>query len=342
MSVQTNSPAALAAHSMSSADVITQLQSHPDAYGIYCSLPPAYRQEFLDFCSGKTSLYLCYDAFFHFVFDTNAHPDRVEKMLGAILGQKIRIIEVLPREGSQMAELGSEIIVDLLVRLEDQSLVNLEIQKYGYYFPAKRMDCYCADLIMREYNRLRNLYKKKFTYRDLHPVIAIVLLEKSPEEFKPLPEIYIHRGETRWDSGLDMPGLTWQIFVCLDKFNSIMQNEDITTPLEAWLTVLTTQSPARIDTLVRNFPDFAGIYRDIFLFRTRPEELIHMYSKVLAEADRNMDRMMIDDMGEEIQRLKSDLADRDQALADQKQALADSLADIEKLREEIRRLKSGQ
>lgn len=334
---------------MTPADVITQLQSYPDAYSLYCSLPRNYREEFLDFCSGKTSLYLCYDAFFHFVFDTNAHLDRVEKMLGAILGQQIRIIEVLPREGSQMAELGSEVIVDLLVRLEDQSLVNLEIQKYGYYFPVKRMDCYCADLIMREYNRLHNLLKKKFSYRDLHPVIAIVFLEKSPAEFKPLPDIYIHRGDTRWDSGLNMPGLTRQIYVCLDKFSSVMQNEDIKTPLEAWLTVLTTRDPARIDTLVRKFPDFAGIYRDIFLFRTRPEELIHMYSKVLAEADRNMDRMMIDDMGEEIQRLKSDLADtnqaladKDQALADKDQALADSLADIEKLQEEIRRLKSGQ
>jgi len=156
------------------------------------------------------------------------------------------------------------------------------------------MDCYCADLIMREYNRLRNLYKKKFTYRDLHPVIAIVLLEKSPEEFKPLPEIYIHRGETRWDSGLDMPGLTRQIFVCLDKFNSIMQNEDITTPLEAWLTVLTDKDQALAD----------------------------------------KDQTLADQ--------KQALADQKQALADKDQALADSLADIEKLREEIRRLKSGQ
>ncbi len=151
-------------------------------------------------------------------------------------------------------------------------------------------------------------------------------------------------------------GLTRQIYVCLDKFNRVMHNKDITTPLEAWLTLLTTCDLARIDTLVRKFPDFADIYRDIFLFRTRPEELIHMYSKVLAEADRNMDRMMIDDMGEEIQRLKSDLADqkqaladkdqaladKDQALADKDQALADSLADIEKLQEEIRRLKSNQ
>ncbi len=67
-----------------------------------------------------------------------------------------------------------------------------------------------------------------------------------------------------------------------------------------------------------------------------------MYSKVLAEADRNMDRLMIDDMGEKIRKLESALADKDQALADKDQALADSLADIEKLREEIRRLKSGQ
>ena len=64
-----------------------------------------------------------------------------------------------------MAEMSSEIIADLLVRLEDKNLFILEIQKYGYRFPVKRMDCYCADLIMREYNRLHNKDKKKFTYR---------------------------------------------------------------------------------------------------------------------------------------------------------------------------------
>ncbi len=85
--------------------------------------------------------------------------------------------------------------------------------------------------------------------------------------------------------------------------------------------MLTTQSLARIDELIRKFPDFAAIYHEIFEFRTRPEELIHMYSEVLAAADRNMDRMMIDEMREEIENLsremKRSLADKDAALVKQ-------------------------
>ncbi|MCD8217472.1 MAG: Rpn family recombination-promoting nuclease/putative transposase, partial [Clostridiales bacterium] len=245
------------------AEILDQLKQHPVAYGLYLKFPTQYQKEFLDFCSGEESIYLCYDSFFHFVFDTNRHLDRVEHLLSALLNQKVRIIEVLPREGTQMAEMGSEVIVDLLVRLEDRSLVNLEIQKYGYNFPAMRMDCYCADLIMREYNRLHNKYGNKFTYRKLHPVIAIVLLEKSPSEFSSLPDIYIHHGNTTWDSGLKLPSLTRQVYVCLDKFKNVMQNKDIETELEAWLTVLTTRSLARIDELICKFPGFADIYREI-------------------------------------------------------------------------------
>lgn len=339
---------------LSPEQVLDQLKQYPDAYRLYLDLKQKDRQEFLDFCTGQTSLYLCYDTFFHYVFDADVHRNRVERMLSTILGQEIRIMEVLPREGSLMAETGSEIIVDLLVRLADGALVNLEIQKYGYRFPVERMDCYCADLIMREYNRLHNRYKKKFTYRHLHPVIAIVLMETSPEEFDTLPDIYIHRGQTTWDSGLELDGLALQIYICLDNFNRVMQNKDIITPLEAWLTVLTTQSPARIDELVRKYPDFGDIYHEIFEFRTRPEELIHMYSEALAAADRNMDRMMIDELREQAEQQAAELArqrqeladtnralaDRKQELADQKKALADSLEEISKLREEIRLLKS--
>lgn len=349
--------------SMSPDRVLKQLKQYPVAHNVYCSLPEKYQQEFMDFCTGKTSLYLCYDTFFHYIFDTNAHQDRVEGLLSAIFGQEIHIIEILPREGSLMAEKGSEVVVDLLVRLENQSLVNLEIQKYGYRFPVMRMDCYCADLIMREYNRLHNIYKDKFTYKMLHPVVAIVLLEKSPEEFKSKSKNYIHKGRTSWDTGLKLNGLTEQIYVCLDKFNKLMQNEDITTTLDAWLTLLTTQSLARIDKLVRLYPDFAEIYREIFQFRTQPKELIYMYSEALTAADRNMDRMMIDEIRDELEQLQSELArkkeelvstkaaiaskdeelaSKEKKLEEQNKTLAESLADNAKLQEEIRILKSNR
>jgi hypothetical protein len=68
----------------------------------------------------------------------------------------------MPREGELMYEKGSLVIMDILVRLEDQSLVDVEMQKIGYCFPSQRSTCYASDLIMRQYNALRAEYGKKF------------------------------------------------------------------------------------------------------------------------------------------------------------------------------------
>ena len=66
--------------------------------------------------------------------------------------------------------------------LEDGSLVNIEIQKQGYAFPAERISCYSADLLLRQYARLRGT-GKHFTYRDIKKVYVIVLIEESPAVF---------------------------------------------------------------------------------------------------------------------------------------------------------------
>ncbi len=343
-----------------SKQVLEQLEKHPTAYSVYCALPEKHQQNFLDFCSGKTSLYLCYDSFFHYIFDTNLHKNRIENLLSALLGQRVHVLEILPREGSQISEMGSFVVVDLLVRLEDQSLVDLEIQKAGYHFPASRMDCYCSDLIMREYNRLSSLHKEQFNFRMLHPVIAIVLMEHSPSEFHATSDIYVYRGQTMWDNNLSISGLTRQVFICLDKFNRVMQNKDIKNELEAWLTLLTCQNLTRIDKLLTKFPEFENIYKDIFEFRTKPEELIGMYSEALLVADRNMEREMIEEARIELaetqktlEKSKKDLAESQKDLAESKKDLAESKKDLAKsqkdlaekdqliadLQEEIRRLK---
>ncbi len=329
-----------------SKQVLEQLGKNPAAYSVYCSLPEKYQKDFLDFCTGKTSLYLCYDTFFHYVFDTSLHQDRIEDLLGALLGQKIHIMEVLPREGSQLSETGSFVVVDLLVRLENQSLVNLEIQKSGYHFPASRMDCYCSDLIMREYNRLSSIHKDKFNFRMLHPVIAIVLMEHSPSEFCAPSDVYVYRGQIMWNNNLKFSGLIRQVFVCLDKFNTVMQNKDIQNELDAWLTLLTCQNLTRIDQLLTKFPEFGNIYRDIFEFRTKPEELIGMYSEALLVADRNMEREMIEEAQielaetqKELEKSKKDLAESQKDLAESQKDLREKEQIIANLQDEIRRLK---
>ncbi len=48
-----------------------------------------------------------------------------------------------------------------------------------------------------------------------------------------------------------------------------------------------------------------------------------MYSEVLAAADRNMDRMMIDEMREEIEKLSREIAEKQQTIAETNATIAD-------------------
>lgn len=73
--------------------------------------------------------------------------------------------------------------MDMVVELEDGSIVNLEVQKIGYKFPGARSACYSADLLLRQYKKVRSKKGKKFNYTDVKDVYTIVLFEKSPPSF---------------------------------------------------------------------------------------------------------------------------------------------------------------
>lgn len=54
----------------------------------------------------------------------------------------------------------------------------------GYLFPGERSACYSADMLLRQYKRVRRELGKKFHYRDIKKVYTIVLFEKSNSVFK--------------------------------------------------------------------------------------------------------------------------------------------------------------
>ncbi|MCD7920889.1 MAG: hypothetical protein LUG27_00285, partial [Clostridiales bacterium] len=58
---------------MNPEQVIEHLKNFPEALGLYYKMPETHRQDFLDFCSGKTGLYLCYDVFFQKIFNPYIH-----------------------------------------------------------------------------------------------------------------------------------------------------------------------------------------------------------------------------------------------------------------------------
>lgn len=141
--------------------------------------------------------------------------------------------------------------MDIVIELADHSVANVEVQKLGYMFPGQRSACYSADLLLRQYKRVKSEKGKAFSYRDIKKVYTIIFYEHSPKEFRCCPECYVHRAAQRTNTGIRIDLLQEYAFIPLDIFHSILQNKGIRNKLEAWLTFLSADSPELIGQLIQ-------------------------------------------------------------------------------------------
>lgn len=255
-----------------------------------------------------------------------------------------------------MVEDGSLIIMDILLQLSNGTYINVEMQKYGYLFPGERSDCYAADFIMRQYNKLKDEKKHSFSYKDMKPFYIIVLMANSSSAFLDVTPAYIHNEQTTYDSGAKVTSLSHIKYISLDTFHKSVHN--ITNRLDAWLTFLSSDKPEDIVSLINAYPEFMELYKDISEFRIKPKELIHMYSEALAIADRNTVKLMIDEMKEQADVLKTQtlalktqvetltaekeliLREIDSTLKEKDSALKEKEVENESLRKQIEELKA--
>ncbi len=305
------------------------LQRDNDSYQAYLGFEPEHQEKLLALLMGKRGLAITYDTFFKHVMNPDKNPERLERFLSALLSQKVKIRQVLPQTGNKLAEAGTLVIMDLLVELADSSIINVEIQKLGYYFSGERSCCYESDLIMRQYNQVKAERGKHFSFRDLKPVCMIIIMEHSARVFLDAFPNYIHRQQITYDSGAKVTSLFKTIYVSLDIFHAVVHN--ISNPLEAWLTFLSSDDPEQIVRLVNAFPEFLDCYQDIVKFRTNPKELILMYSEALLIMDRNTTQLMIEDMQTTIEQLKELSAQKDDIIAQKDDTIAALQAEIDRL-----------
>ena len=116
-------------------------------------------------------------------------------------------------------------------------------------------------------------------------VYTIVLYENSPKAFHEFPQEYLHYFEQKSDTGLELNLIQKYLFVPLDIFRKIRQNENI--------------------------------YR----LCLNVERVMEMFSKELRELDQNTVQLMIDEMQQEIDSQKQELDSQRQAIDSQKQEL---------------------
>lgn len=220
----------------------------------------------------------------------------------------------------------------------DGSLVNVEIQRHGYYFPLERSFCYGADLLVRQYAHLRDELGKDFSYKRMRPVCVIVLMENSPSEFHAYPNTFLHRSHFGFNSGLDLNNLLNFIYIPLDIFCQMPHND--IGELEAWLYFLGSDNPLHIQRIIEKYPFFKEYYQEIINFRYQPKELITMFSEALAIMDKNTINLMIDDMKMQVQELNEIIMEKDSALAEKDNALAEKDNIIAEMATQIARLEA--
>ena len=276
------------------------------------------QEEFLDFCTGVKGPRMLYDGFFKEVMNPESAPERLNEFLSLILGTLVRIHAVLPSDSTRLADESSLLITDIVVELKDGSLANVEVQKLGYKFPGERSACYSADLLLRQYKRVRSKKRKKFSYRDIKSVYNIVLFESSPEEFHEFPDVYIHRSEQKSGTGIRVELLQKYVFIPIDIFKKRQHNKDITGKLDAWLMFFCGKKPEEIVRLIEAYPQFKPMYEEAYEMCRNMEDIKGLFSKELRELDRNTVQLMIDEMQEKLEQKREELEQKREELEQQK------------------------
>ena len=304
-------------------EVLNDIHSQPELSEQFYSWSEEQRDLFLEYCTGVRGIKLLYDQYFKVFLDPSITPERLEEILSLILQENVQILQVLPNESVRIAAEKSLLVLDIVVQLEDGSIANVEVQKIGYNFPGQRSACYSADLLMRQYKRVKGVKKKKFRYSDIKKVYTIVFFEKSTKEFQQYPDVWIHRSRQQSDTGIKIELLQEYVFIALDIFSKNLHNGsvNINGKLEAWLLFLSIGEPEWILNLVEVHPEFEALYQEVYTVCRNTEVMMGLFSEELLEMDKNTVEYMIDEMQNTIDKQNYKLKVQDKQLEDKDKQL---------------------
>ncbi|GFH92449.1 chromosome partition protein Smc [Lachnospiraceae bacterium] len=322
-------------------EVLRRVSANAGMEAAYQGMPGKWQERFLNFCTGKGGLPITYDPFFKKIFDPEIHPERLSRLLSLVLGKELKVHRALPNEGTRILDEGSLVIMDIVVEMGDGSIADVEIQKIPYLFPGERAACYSADLLMRQYLRVKGERGKKFSYRDIKKVYTVVLLEKSSEDFRTVPEAWIHKSRQKSDTGIELELLQEYVFIALDMFRKVSDNKRTGSELEAWMQMLSSSKPAVHAQIADKSLIFKGIYDEIEAFRQDIGGVLNMFSDALRILDRNTVQLMIDEMKEELEGTKEELEGTREELEGAKEELEGTKEELEEAKGKVEEL-AGQ
>lgn len=138
--------------------------------------------------------------------------------------------------------------------------------------------------------------------------------------------MYCHDAEQTFNTGLKLELLQKYVFVALDIFQKNIQNKitcKFENKLEAWLTFLSEDDPEIILKLIETYPEFKALYEDGYRLCLNIEEVMRMFSKELAELDKNTVQLMIDEMQDELDEKNDILAEMKIQISEKDNAISE-------------------
>ena len=119
-------------------EVMEEIRNDPNLMKTFKEWSNQQQEYFLNFVTGASGVKLLYDSFFKEIMNPETVPERMNRLLSLILKKDVKILQVLPVDNTRLGDEASLVIMDIVVKLEDGSIVNVEVQKIGYLFFRKK------------------------------------------------------------------------------------------------------------------------------------------------------------------------------------------------------------
>lgn len=82
---------------------------------------------------------IMYDFMIKEILNPENTPERVNELLTLLLGQRVRIVDVLPNDGTRLADESTLLITDMVVQLEDGNVRTWKFRKSDTIFREKEV-----------------------------------------------------------------------------------------------------------------------------------------------------------------------------------------------------------
>ena len=93
-------------------ELLAEIESKSELNKTFRNWKYEYQEEFLDFCTGVKGVKILYDSFFKEIMNPEYTPGRLSELISLVIGQNVRVLNVLPNDSTRIADETSLVIMD--------------------------------------------------------------------------------------------------------------------------------------------------------------------------------------------------------------------------------------